>query len=384
MSGWGAEPAGIDPERVAELLVDVRGRRSGRRGSGYRVSASAVLTAAHVVSDAARVRVRFDADRPGEWLTDGSVAWSDATVDAAAVRITPRPQDEGRVARVGFGRVAERDVVLACSAMGFPRFKLRADPAHLLDDGSPSQYRDSVHAVGTIAVLSNRRAGTLEVTVSPPEQDPDPKRSPWEGMSGAPVWSAGRIIGLVAEHHRSDGLGRLAATRVDHWYEDLTPERLNQLRGLLGVPALAQDLVEIVPNAPDRVLPRGSTPFAQYICYVARDRLDHDWYLASSSFEVSGWDGSQPNVYLEGHAADYRLRLSCAKENFSGLGREGLEFIPTSTNRFLFEDRVALPMQGLVRLASVEPRSKLLMGAPLYLVLNPLSVDLGEYNDVVL
>jgi hypothetical protein len=89
-------------------------------------------------------------------------------------------------------------------------------------------------------------------------------------------------------------------------------------------------------------------------------------------------------MYLEGHVADYRLRLSCAKENFSGLGREGLEFIPTSTNRFLFEERVALPMQGLVRLASVEPRSKLLMGAPLYLVLNPLSVDLGEYNDVVL
>jgi hypothetical protein len=131
------------------------------------------------------------------------------------------PPIPGRAAgRVGgFGRVAERDAVLACSAMGFPWFKLRDDPAQPLDDGSPSQYRDSAHAVGTIAVLANRRQGTLEVSVPPPERDPDPERSPWEGMSGAAVWSGGRIIGLVADHHRSDGLGRLAATRVDRWYE---------------------------------------------------------------------------------------------------------------------------------------------------------------------
>ena len=131
-----------------------------------------MLTAAHVVRDAARVRVRFNADRPGEWLTDGRVDWSDPGIDAALVTITARPQDERQVSLVGFGRVAERDAVLACSAMGFPRFKLRDDPAMPLDDGSPSQYRDSVHAVGTIAVLSNRREGTLEVSVAPPRAGP--------------------------------------------------------------------------------------------------------------------------------------------------------------------------------------------------------------------
>ena len=159
MSGWDAAATGIDPERVAELLVDLSGPGSGRRGSGYRVSASAVLTAAHVVRDATRVRVRFNAGRPGEWLTEGRVAWSDPGVDAAVVTIPPRLQDEGQVAPVAFGRVAERDAVLSCSAMGFPRFKLRNDPDQPLDDGSPSQYRDSVHAIRTIAVLSNRREG---------------------------------------------------------------------------------------------------------------------------------------------------------------------------------------------------------------------------------
>jgi hypothetical protein len=128
-----------------------------------------------------------------------------------------------------------------------------------------------------------------------------------------------------------------------------------------------------------------TTPIGDLAAIVTvRGRLNHDWYLASSSFKVSAWDGSQPNVYLEGNVADFRLRLSCAKEDFSGLGREGAKVIPTSTNRFLFEERATLPMQGLIRLADIDRRNKLLMGAPLYLVLNPLNVDLGEYNDVVL
>lgn len=271
--------AGIDPERVAELLVDLRGPKPGRRGSGYRVSASAVVTAAHVVRDAARVRVRFNAARPGEWLTEGTVSWSDPTVDAAVVTITPRPEDEGQVAPVAFGRVAERDAVVACSAMGFPRFKLRNDPAQQWDDGSPSQYRDSVHAVGTIAVLSNRRQGTLEVLVSPPERDPEPTRSPWEGMSGAAVWSAGRIIGLIAEHHRGDGLGRLAATRVDRWYERLPPTQLNELGTLTGLPAQRSELSDVVPPTVLEVLEAG---------YIAQVRDIAPERLAGREQELAG------------------------------------------------------------------------------------------------
>jgi hypothetical protein len=270
MSGWDAGSAGIDPERVAELLVDLGGPRPGRRGSGYRVSASAVLTAAHVVRDAVRVRVRFSADRPNEWMTEGTVAWSDASVDAAVITITPRPQDEGELAPIAFGRVAERDAVLTCSAMGFPRFKLRNDPGRQLDDGSPSQYRDSAHAVGTIAVLANRREGTLEVSVPMPERDPEPERSPWEGMSGAAVWSAGRIIGLVAEHHRADGLGRLAATRVDRWYERLPPTELEELCRLTSLPAQWDQLSETVPSTASELLEAG---YIAQVRDIAPDQL---------------------------------------------------------------------------------------------------------------
>ena len=256
MTGTGGGSAGIDPERVAELIVTTRGQGPDRRGSGYRITAEAVLTAAHVVAGATGVRVRFDADRSGEWAAEGRVAWSDPEVDVAVVAITPRPQDEGRVEPVGFGRVAERDAVLECSAMGFPLFKLRDDPVPA-EGGMPSKYRDSAHAVGTIAVLSNRREGTLEVSVPAPERDPDPRRSPWGGMSGAAVWSAGRVIGLVAEHHRSDGLGRLAATRVDRWYERLSPSQLRQLRDLTGLPARADDLRDVVPPTDSELVEAG-------------------------------------------------------------------------------------------------------------------------------
>ncbi len=61
------------PGQVAEIIVTVDGGL-GRRGSGYRVGPSVVLTAAHVVEDAVAVRVRFDADLPGEWTNRGALA----------------------------------------------------------------------------------------------------------------------------------------------------------------------------------------------------------------------------------------------------------------------------------------------------------------------
>jgi hypothetical protein len=98
--------------------------------------------------------------------------------------------------------------VIEIQAAGFPRWKLRTGP-----DGRP--YRDVHQAVGSVAVLSNRRSGTLEVTVEAPGEDPDKQVSPWEAMSGAAVWAGGRIVAVVAEHHRREGLGRLTAARLD-------------------------------------------------------------------------------------------------------------------------------------------------------------------------
>ncbi|MFK4149540.1 trypsin-like peptidase domain-containing protein [Streptomyces sp. NPDC004065] len=234
--------AGLRPARVAEVLVRPAGGAPGRRGSGYLVGDDCVLTAAHVVAGPLEhLRVRFDADRPGEWSAPARVLLLSTSADVALLHLPDLPDlPSGRapVEPPAYAAVPDADVVLPFRAVGFPRFKLRADPAHPADDGSPSQYRDSCHLSGTVSVLSNRREGTLELAVAaPPErEDGEPGRSPWEGMSGAAVWWDGAVIGVISAHHRADGLGRLAAGRVERWYETLSPAELELFRRHAGLP----------------------------------------------------------------------------------------------------------------------------------------------------
>ncbi|MFE9421996.1 trypsin-like peptidase domain-containing protein [Kitasatospora sp. NPDC006697] len=216
---------------------------TGRRGSGYRVSAAHVLTAAHVVREAAALRVRLDADRPSEWIGPARAVLVSAGADLALLELAAAPGGPSPEPP-RYGLVPDRDVTLACSALGFPRFKLRDDPVPPPGGGPPTRYRDACHAVGTVAALSNRRAGTLELSVPAPGGDPDPARSPWEGMSGAAVWSDGVVIGLVSRHHPADGPGRLAAVRVDRWYPELDPAALELLHRYAGLPP---DPAQLVP-----------------------------------------------------------------------------------------------------------------------------------------
>lgn len=236
----GERGRGLEAARVAEILVECSGGASGRRGSGYRVGPICVLTAAHVLAgEVTSVRVRFDADRPGEWSTACRVVLLDESADVALLELMAVPPDRGSAPPPPYAAVPDTDVVLPFSAVGFPRFKLRKDDMRLVDDGSPRQYRDSCHVSGTLSVLSNRREGTLELAVVAPPADVEPGRSPWEGMSGAVVWSGGSVIGMVSVHHRADGLGTLAARRVERWYDALSPADLEQFRRRAGLPPRA-------------------------------------------------------------------------------------------------------------------------------------------------
>ncbi|WP_328549803.1 trypsin-like peptidase domain-containing protein [Streptomyces sp. NBC_00366] len=230
---------GLEPERVAEIIVGLPGNRTGRRGSGYLVSTGRVLTAAHVVEGATGLCVRFQADRPGERTVEATVEWQHAGVDIAVLMFSGSPDAD--IATVPFGRVGEHDAVLRCVALGFPRFKLRMDK-----DGS--LFRDTEHMHATCAVLSNRREGTLDLKVTaPPADDPNPERDPWEGMSGAAVFSNGRLVGVVSRRHPADGPARIAAARVDRWAEIVPATELNALEQILGQDLHPTALVDTVP-----------------------------------------------------------------------------------------------------------------------------------------
>ncbi|MDQ4020706.1 MAG: serine protease, partial [Actinomycetota bacterium] len=254
---------GIVPGHIAEIIVALEDP-PGRRGSGYRVGPGAVLTAAHIVEGAASVRARFDADLPGEWTAEVISCWTDPRSDLAVLTVAPR-EGEPAVAVPRFGRIGgDRAAVLAVQAVGFPRFKLKSDDG--IED-HPQRYRDSHQADGSVAVLSNRREGTLEIRVPPPEHDPDPEVSPWEGMSGAAVWVGDRIVGVIARHHRPDGLARLAAARLDLALERLEPAKRTKLQTLLDLPEVVPDVVP--PSAGERV----TTAYQMQVRDIAPDRL---------------------------------------------------------------------------------------------------------------
>lgn len=236
--------AGLDAQRVAEVIVTLADG-SERRGSGYRTAAGTVLTAAHVVEQAAGISVRFDAGRDTEWQAGARVVWVSPGVDTAVLGFDA-PAGEPSVSAVLFGRVAEIDVEITCSTMGFPRFKLRRSGKGL------AQYRDSCHRLGRIAGLSHRKEGSLEIRVDAPDRDPDRVRSPWEGMSGAPVFAGRVMIGVVSAHHRPDGLGTLTASRVDRWHDRIGAGALAELRGVLAFPQARAGLVEVTPARPGR------------------------------------------------------------------------------------------------------------------------------------
>ncbi|MEW2418202.1 trypsin-like peptidase domain-containing protein [Streptomyces sp. NPDC046866] len=235
---------GLDPHRIAEVIVTTSAG-GGRRGSGYRVGEAAVLTAFHVVAGAAAVRVRFDADRPGQWAAEAELAWSDPGTDVAVLSFTP-PAGAAPVPPARFGRIGDdRHAVVDVHAAGFPLWKRRRGA-----DGR--QFRELHQADGTVAALSNLRTGTLEITVPVAAADPDPSVSPWSGMSGAAVWAGPYLVGVVAEHHRGEGLGRLTAVRVDHTLHGVSEARRAELAALLAIPdpaALAD--VGAEPPGPD-------------------------------------------------------------------------------------------------------------------------------------
>ncbi|MFF5984688.1 trypsin-like peptidase domain-containing protein [Streptomyces olindensis] len=274
---------GLRPARAAEIIVALPD--GGRRGSGYLLAPGRVLTAAHVVRGAADVRVRFEADRPGERVAGATVAWAHDGIDIAVLTLPEDLSDD--VPPVLFGGVGEQDAVLGCSAMGFPRFKLRADAAG-------GRFRDVEHMDATCAVLANRREGTLDLRVAaPPAEDPDPERDAWEGMSGAAVFSGGHLVGVVSRHHRREGAGRVAAGRADRWAEALTPAERAGLETLLG-----QDLTTLPCAVPAGVPGPVQEAYRAQLADLAPERLEER--EAELADLVSFCGGSEAYLWVQG------------------------------------------------------------------------------------
>jgi len=233
----------VRPERLVEVIVDKIG--GTHRGSGYRITTTTVLTAWHVVDGATRLEVRFDSGLPTARTVIAETLGGDPESDlallsfAATDRIDPEPP--ARLTGAG----ADVEVRIA----GFPRWKLRG-----------GKYRDSAAEPGTAALLANRREGTLQITVAPPADDPD-ARTPWEGISGGPVFARDRLVAVVSRHHRREGLNRLTATPIARWVDRLTDDGPPELLAALGLnPSSSLPAVAVAPVSAYRTQVREIAP----------------------------------------------------------------------------------------------------------------------------
>ena len=260
-----------EPWRVAQVAVERGPGGAGSRGSGYLVGPGLVLTAAHVVAGARVVRVRLDVGQRTEVDVLAEGWWADPEgsegTDLAVVTIAGAATAGREVEPARFGRISDGMAVLAVQASGFPGLKLRRGA------GGRGVFRDLEQVSGHAPVAANRRQGTLAVYLDDPAPAaPEPGGpSPWAGMSGAAVWAAGRIVAVVAEHHASEGTGRLTARRVDRAYDPELPEAdLGQLVTRLGLPALASELSDVVPPDPGQLI---RSAYLEQVRDIAPDAL---------------------------------------------------------------------------------------------------------------
>ena len=263
----------VDPWRVAQIAADRGPRHEGSRGSGYLIAPGRVLTAAHVVAGALVVRVRLDVGQETQIDVQAESWWADPAghegTDLAIITI-PKTATAGRAFEPArFGRISDCAAVLSVGVFGFPLFKLKDDPANV---GQHGVFRDLEQVSGHAPVAANRRQGTLAVYLD----DPVPatagpgSTSPWAGMSGAAVWAAGRIVGVVAEHRPLEGTGRLTARRIDDVYNHLSKSDFGQLAAWLGLPLVVAGMPDVVPAEPGRLI---QAAYLEQVRHIAPDEL---------------------------------------------------------------------------------------------------------------
>lgn len=197
----------VAPRRLAVL-------QSGHvQGSGYLLTPTLVLTAAHVVAGDAPVRlttpggpIRAEGRRVGTWYDPGR------GIDVALVAGEQRLADDDAFPADRWADTASLDPVAGCEAIGFPHVQ-RFDGGRL----------DTEQVIGTYKPGSNlfSEYGVLVVDGAPPTTADD-GTSPWAGLSGAAVLTGGALLGVVVAQQNGWQQSRIAFTPLARLLGDET------------------------------------------------------------------------------------------------------------------------------------------------------------------
>lgn len=204
------------------VLVWAAGPRTARTGSGYLLTPTLVLTALHVLDPLAEPGPATAAAAPrsqpaatrractvrplrlagGSADYEAELAWSADRLDVALVRIVDPRWSPGTIRPLWWAPVTGNDE-LAVTGLGFPRF----------------QHDDTEQLIARLRPLSGMVRDRLEIVVSgPPPARPD-GGSPWAGISGAAVFAADLLVGVVQTDPGATGHRRLRAVPVSLFAE---------------------------------------------------------------------------------------------------------------------------------------------------------------------
>ena len=227
-----------DVDRVVEVLVPPIADEEWGFGSGYELTDGIVLTARHVLGDRDQALVRFRGGRPGELKLDGTLAWGAPGLDVALVRVTT-PNAPESIEVPSFGAPEEVAGEIPFVAVGFPLFKRMLEGDH-------RAVRDSQQIDGSIPLAANLKSGRLALQTRAHPPRPLADRSPWEGMSGAAVFSGAHLVGVVTVHRTPEGDATLTAARIAD-VARVAGEDRRRFWKLLG---LDPDAAEVEPLGP--------------------------------------------------------------------------------------------------------------------------------------
>ena len=190
-------------------------------GSGTLVGERLVLTAAHVVfGDDGAALPTIQVGQPGiEALSVGLAIRPErfhlpGVRDAALVEITDCGWIPPRwLSPIRWGRLTGRAADVSCEAIGFPRVLRDPDGARIEDQISARINPGTARSTGA--------RYDLHVTSSAPATQPgDLYPSPWSGASGAGVFAAGLLVGVLVIDRPGFAHDRLTAVPVHRLLAD--------------------------------------------------------------------------------------------------------------------------------------------------------------------
>jgi hypothetical protein len=213
-------------QRIVEVVAEFGTGSTSRLsyGSGLLVGGRMVLTAAHVVKDAVAVTIRQSDKISWSTILNTDLIGNPDRFDLALLEVPGLPDELPYFSIAIVDRDVETGLFLEnCWAVGYPTFQ------EIKRDGDLRSTRVSAHVRGHIPVLSGLGdpLGVLSMQVETfPESTSSHSTSnysvEWSGFSGAAVFAAGFLIGVVIEHVPQRGKSDLTLTPFDRLLDPVT------------------------------------------------------------------------------------------------------------------------------------------------------------------